>query len=200
MNKIKNLILMIKSHFFNKKLIVYYPNIKEVSKKADFHIINKFIINAQWNKVRTLKNTIPAMFFIGENTCIRVNHFIVYAGSTIDVRNNGKLYLGRGYMNYGSRIECHKKIQIGDNVFIAENVTIRDSDNHEILRENYSMTDEIIIGNNVWIGAGAKILKGVHIGDGSIIAAGAIVTKDVPKKSLVAGVPAKIIKQNIEWR
>ena len=200
MNKIKNIILMMKSHFFNKKLVVYYPNIKEISKKANFYIDNKFIINAQWNRNRTLKNVIPAMFFIGEYAEIKVNHFIVYAGSTIDVRKNGKLYLGRGYINYGSRIECHNKIEIGENVFIAENVTIRDSDNHEIVRSNYNMTDEIIIGNNVWIGAGAKILKGVHIGDGSIIAAGAIVTRDVPKSTLVACVPARIIKTNIEWK
>lgn len=200
MNKIKNIILMIKSHFFNKKLIVYYPNIKEVSKNAKFNISNKFIINTQWNQKRTIKNVVPAMFFIGEYAQVKVNHFIAYAGSTIDVRKNGKLYLGRGYINYGAHIECHNKIEIGENVFIAENVTIRDSDNHEILRDNYNMSEEIIIGNNVWIGAGAKILKGVHIGDGSIVAAGAVVTRDVPKNTLVGGVPARIIKSNIKWK
>lgn len=200
MNKIKNIILMLQSHFFRKKLVIYYPNIKEISKKANFNIRDKFIINSQWNRNRTLKNVIPGMFFIGDHAEVKVNHFIIYAGSTIDVRKNGKLYLGKGYINYGSRIECHNKIEIGDNVFIAENVTIRDSDNHEIIRSNYTMTDKIIIGNNVWIGAGAKILKGVKIGDGSIIASGAIVTRDVPKNTLVAGIPAKIIKENIEWK
>lgn len=55
-------------------------------------------------------------------------------------------------------------------------------------------TEKTIVGNDVWIGSGATILGGVDIGDGSIIAAGAIVTKDVPPYSVVGGVPAKIIK------
>jgi acetyltransferase-like isoleucine patch superfamily enzyme len=57
----------------------------------------------------------------------------------------------------------------------------------------------IIIGNNVWIGLNAIILKGVIIGDGSIITAGAIVNKDVPERCLAGGVPAKILKTNVEW-
>ena len=56
------------------------------------------------------------------------------------------------------------------------------------------------IGNHVWIGAKAMIMKGVNIGDGAIIAAGAVVTKDVPARCLVAGVPAKVIKTDIEWK
>ena len=55
------------------------------------------------------------------------------------------------------------------------------------------------IGNKVWIATNAMILPGVTIGDGAIIAAGTVVTKDVPARSMVAGVPAKIIKGNVEW-
>ena len=51
----------------------------------------------------------------------------------------------------------------------------------------------------MWIGTKATILKGVKICDGAVIAAGAVVTKDVPAKCLVAGVPAKIVKENISW-
>lgn len=53
----------------------------------------------------------------------------------------------------------------------------------------------VVIGNGVWIGANVTILGGVNIGDGAVVAAGAVVTKDVPAKTLVGGVPAKIIKQ-----
>lgn len=60
-------------------------------------------------------------------------------------------------------------------------------------------TAPIQIGNHVWIGARAIILKGVTIGDGVVVAAGAVVTKDVPPNTLVGGVPAKIIKENISW-
>ena len=55
------------------------------------------------------------------------------------------------------------------------------------------------IGNKVWIATNALILPGVTIGDGAIVAAGAVVTKDVPAKCMVAGVPARIIKENVEW-
>lgn len=53
----------------------------------------------------------------------------------------------------------------------------------------------VVIGNGVWIGANVTILGGVNIGDGAVVAAGAVVTKDVPAKTLVGGVPAKVIKQ-----
>ena len=58
----------------------------------------------------------------------------------------------------------------------------------------------IVIGNHVWIGARAIILKGVIIGDGAIIAAGAVVTHDVPAYTLAGGVPAKVIREGVEWK
>ncbi len=71
--------------------------------------------------------------------------------------------------------------------------------NHDINPKNRSTMHPapIVVGKNVWIGANATVLPGVTIGDGSIIAAGAVVTKDVPTNVIVGGVPAKIIK-NIE--
>lgn len=56
------------------------------------------------------------------------------------------------------------------------------------------------IGNKVWIATNALILPGVSIGDGAIVAAGAVVTKDVPAKCMVAGVPARVVKENVEWK
>ena len=58
----------------------------------------------------------------------------------------------------------------------------------------------IKIGNHVWIGQRATVLKGVTIGDGAVIAAGSIVTRDVPPHSLVGGIPAKVLKENVEWK
>ena len=77
---------------------------------------------------------------------------------------------------------------------------IRDSDNHTIVRDGYTPTAPIKIGNHVWIGVNCTILKGVTIGDGAIIAAGSVVTKDVPAHSLVGGVPAKVIRTDVEWK
>lgn len=134
-----------------------------------------------------------------KNAILEVDRFIIYSGAIIQVREDAKLILGRGYINYNCLIDCHKRIKIGNGTYIAENVTIRDSDNHNIDEENYIMTKEITIGNHVWIGSGATILKGVNIGDGAIVAAGAVVTHDVERNTLVAGVPARKIKSNVKW-
>jgi acetyltransferase-like isoleucine patch superfamily enzyme len=54
-------------------------------------------------------------------------------------------------------------------------------------------------GNHVWIGMRAMILKGVTIGDGAVVAAGAVVTRDVPARALVGGVPARVLRNDVEW-
>ena len=57
----------------------------------------------------------------------------------------------------------------------------------------------MVIGSHVWIGCNVLILKGVTVGDGAVIAAGSVVTKDVPAASLVGGNPARILKENVTW-
>ena len=66
--------------------------------------------------------------------------------------------------------------------------------------EGEQKAQPITIGKHVWIGQNAMILKGVNIGDGAVIAAGAVVTKDVPAGCLAAGVPAKVIKKDVIWK
>ena len=90
-------------------------------------------------------------------------------------------------------------MRIGHDVLIASFVYISDHD-HGISRESSPhksvLTVEAVgIGNSVWIGERAIILKGVTIGEGAIIGAGSVVTKDVPPYTIVAGVPARPIKQ-----
>lgn len=105
------------------------------------------------------------------------------------------------YINHDSEIRCRSHISIGDNVSIAYGVLIQDSDYHTVYREDGMPKPEtlpIVIEDNVWIGACAIILKGVTLGEGCVVAAGAVVTKNVPASSLVAGNPARVIKQNIK--
>ncbi|MCO4822892.1 MAG: acetyltransferase [Flavobacteriaceae bacterium] len=100
---------------------------------------------------------------------------------------------------------CHitslEKVVIGDNVLIGSSVFISDHDHGSTNLDDMKMipskraliTSPVFIENNVWIGEKAIILKGVTLGENSIIAAGSVVTKNVPAYSVVAGVPAKVI-------
>lgn len=167
-----------------------------VDKEAKLHINGSLYINCCWDG----KNVQPGTFSLAKNaSCYVKGGFRIYSGGYIAVGENAELALGSGFLNNNGKIICFDKITIGDNVKISEDVIIRDSDNHTIKYDGYEKTQPIFIGNHVWIGMRAMILKGVTIGDGAIVAAGAIVTKDVPPKCLVGGVPAKIIKENIEW-
>lgn len=125
--------------------------------------------------------------------------FTVYAGSYIRVVARGELIINGGFINEDVEITCASKITIGNGATIARGVVIRDFDAHKLKTPEHEISSPISIGRNVWIGNRAMILKGVSIGDGAVVAAGAIVTKDVPANSIVAGVPATIIRNNINW-
>lgn len=101
-------------------------------------------------------------------------------------------------------ILCDKKISIGDNARISWQNIIMDSDQHPVLDKDDNITNtptEIIIGNNVWIGARCFILKNTTIDDGCIIAANTTVTKNFSgvKHSVIGGNSAKILKTDIRW-
>ena len=100
----------------------------------------------------------------------------------------------------GDRTEIHvgSECSIGANTLISWDCCIIDRDYHKL--EGEENISPIIIGENVWIGCRALILKGVTIGDGAVVAAGAVVTKNVPANCVVAGNPAKIIKENVVWQ
>lgn len=100
----------------------------------------------------------------------------------------------------GDRTEIHvgSDCEIGANTLISWDCCIIDRDYHKIGGEEN--IKPIKIGKNVWIGCRALILKGVTIGDGAIVAAGSVVTKDVPACAMVAGNPARIIKENVVWQ
>ena len=102
----------------------------------------------------------------------------------------------RVFINSGCCFQDQGGIEIGDEVLIGQQVVIATL-NHDLNPEKRaSMTPKPVkIGNKVWIGAHATILPGVTIGDGAVIAAGAVVTKNVPPNTVVGGVPAKIIKE-----
>lgn len=168
-----------------------------VDKSAQMELNKKIILG--WTQFR--KSRIETRLYVGKNASFFVNgSFNVYSGSDIRVYPNGILTLNGGFCNNGVQITCGKKITIGKNCVIAREVIIRDYDAHQLLYSEHEIAKEINIGDHVWIGNRAIILKGVTIGNGAVIAAGAIVTKDVPEKCVAAGVPAKVIRENVEWK
>lgn len=123
-------------------------------------------------------------------------------GAYILLFKNSRLKIGSSCcINVGFSVTCGKSITIGNNVFIGQNVSIRDTHgDHYINTPGYQATKPVEIGDHVWIASGATIMPGVKIGPGSIVAARALVTKDVPPGTLVAGVPAKVIRENVQFR
>lgn len=108
----------------------------------------------------------------------------------------GELTFGDNcFVNSGCSIGAALKVSIGHNCAIGNFTLIMDSDFHDV--DDHSkpgVAEPVIIEDDVWIGARATILKGVTIGRGAVVAAGAVVTKDVPPRSLVGGVPARVIR------
>lgn len=130
-------------------------------------------------------------------------------------QNNGKIKVGDfTLLGSNSRIGAVNSISIGSYVSISTNVTIMDNNNHPVQPDDrriyqfadsghvhrswiYSDSKPVIIENNVWIGQNARINKGVTIGENSIVAANSVVTKNVPRNSIAAGNPARIVKTDI---
>lgn len=136
---------------------------------------------------------------LDKNARIEVhNNMGLYYNADIIVYRGGVLSFGGGYINSGCNIRCCRSISMGQGVAISSDVTILDSDFHSFC-SNGGEPQPVVIGNHVWIGARVTILKGVTIGDGAVVAAGAVVTSSVPSNAVVAGVPAKIIKENVWW-
>lgn len=153
----------------------------------------------------------PANIVIGKNTHIR--------GELLTMKYGGKIEIGDNcFIGEHSRIWSGESVKIGSHVLISHNVNISDTDTHEVdhleraagfiqlvkvgqPKDKGSIkTKAVVIGDHVWISFNAIILKGVTIGKGSIIAAGAVVTKDVPDFCMVAGNPAAIIKNLINTK
>lgn len=141
---------------------------------------------------------LPSQMVMREDSKLVMDgEFRIYTGCNISINKDATLVLGNSYSNFNLNLACFEHITIGSGVEISENVTIRDSDNHSI--NGQPISAPVVIEDHVWIGINATILKGVTIGKGAVIAAGALVTHDVPAGALVGGVPAKVIKEKVQW-
>lgn len=106
------------------------------------------------------------------------------------------IHIGKNvFINMGCKFQDQGGIFIGDGALIGHNVVLATLNHAASPKDRGSMIPAPIrIGKNVWVGANAVILPGVTIGDGAIVAAGAVVNRDVPENTVVGGVPAKVIR------
>jgi len=131
------------------------------------------------------------------------DHCRLGQGVFFETSGDGRIVLGRHVrVNQGVFVVSYSAIAIGDDTLIGEYVSIRDA-NHgtapgALIRTQLHDATPITIGRDVWIGRGTAVLKGVTIGDGAIVAANSVVTRDVPAGTVVAGVPARVIRRRGE--
>lgn len=130
----------------------------------------------------------------------------VYVEQDVWIKGSAPVSVGdRTIIGRRCVIGCNAGVSIGNNVLIAENVSIRDTD-HRFdgsavpIRDQGITCAPVVIGDNVWIGYGAVITKGVRVGAGSVVGANSVVTRDVPANAIVVGAPARKIRDRIEAR
>lgn len=130
---------------------------------------------------------------IGDGTLLRSVNVPV----ELATGDGAELFIGKDVrLNYGVSIGVVQSVRLGDRVRVGPYVMIIDSEFHDLYdRDKRATPRPIVIEDDVWIGAKASVLPGVHIGRGSVVGTAAVVTADVPAFTIVAGVPAREVKK-----
>lgn len=123
---------------------------------------------------------------------------MIYPGVYLETQGRGEIVLGNDVvLSRGVHIVAFERITLGDGCMVGEYASLRDAnhvlDDHSI-RHSGHVSAAIDIGRNVWIGRGACVLKGAHIGDHSVVAANAVLTHAIADHQIVGGVPARMIR------
>ena len=183
-------------------------------------IKNKLEIFGKLRKNRIKISGNNNILYVGKNTLLRDsnifikgNNNILYIGDNCVVNNTSIILDNEGAeIRIGNKTSIAKaqivslepyNIEIGEDCMLSYDIEIRNTDSHKIYDKNTNKRinegNGVSIGNHVWLGMRAIILKGVTIEDNSIVAGGSIVTKDVKVNTIVSGNPAKQIKENVYW-
>ena len=185
------------------KFLIYPKSIVRIEKGGVLDIKKgRFMVNASWIKGR--KRQYTSQLIVSKDARLIVEgSFGMYQGASIFLAPNAEMLIkGDSFINTNTVINCFSRIEIGKGTVIGDDVRIQDSDNHIVVEsgESKRMSAPIIIGNHCWIAKNVIILKGVTIGDGTIIGAGAVVVNDIPTGCLAVGNPAHVIKKDVEWK
>lgn len=144
----------------------------------------------------------PTLEVLEDAELVINNTVIIGPNSHFIVGRGGKLVFGDAddtstQFSYSSKIVADEYVKIGSGGLFSWDILIIDTSTHKI--DGSVIQRPVIFEKYVWVGARATILKGVTIGEGSIIATGAVVTKSVPPNSIVGGNPATVLRTNVSW-
>jgi len=195
---------------------LYYINIFFI-KLIDFFVYNRLVFVKGFKKGRGLKVkgnpnikiVSSASIEVGDNVTLNSRNYGYHVNMHTPVKLmadkvDAIIKIGNNTRINGACLHAYNRIEVGSNCLIAANVQIFDANGHDICFENVSnrinTSDKgrpIIIEDNVWVGLNSIVLPGVTIGQGSVIAANTVVSKNVPPMVVFAGNPGKVVKKAV---
>lgn len=144
--------------------------------------------------------------FNGSNSQVELGSNCNYRGA-IRIDNNASVVIGddlKSTNNISILCRNNKKVSVGKDCLFASNIVVRTSDEHSIIdldtKEVINNNKDVVIRDRVWIGDDVKILKGSNIDSDTVVGTGSIVSGKYPGNTIIAGIPAKIIRENICWK
>lgn len=206
---LSNLYICYKNHRMKRKRIITGRN-NRITKMGDLFNV-RFNITGDDNYIEIGLNSIlsdTTVFICGNNNKLTVRSGVECSGGAFRFEGSDcEILIGENTTVSSASfqaIESNRKIIVGNDCMFSMGIDVWTSDFHSIINckngKRINEPKDVIIGNHVWVGANALLLKGITLGNNCIIAAGSIVTKSVPENSIVAGCPAKIIKNDIDWK
>lgn len=197
-----------------KSIYKYFRPISSKGSNNNYHCESKIgrkfnvCVNGNDNDIRigsdcVLENT--SIVVSGNNNRIIISDKVRFLGPCkIVMQGNAELLIG---CNSGIRgVEFNLKqarIQVGELCMFSYGIVLRNHDSHRVIDSNTNQVvnqpKDIVIGNHVWIGQNATVLKGAVVGDNSVIGFGSVVTSSCEAGSVMAGVPAKVVRHNVNW-
>jgi len=171
---------------------------------------NKIVIKGDNNVIEIdngtrLSNT--HIYINGTGHYLKIGKKVMYRQGTLLLEDiNCVIDIGDGTTiedAYIAATEENGKILIGKDCMFGHNINIRNGDSHSIVDlktgERLNFPKDVVIGDHVWLGTHSQILKGVKIGENSVVGISSVVTGEIPKNCVCAGIPAQVIKENIKW-
>jgi acetyltransferase-like isoleucine patch superfamily enzyme len=180
--------------------------VNQVLKALQAPVLLRQALRAQW-QLRSC-NSVPftvrisgGRVFVYNAGRIEIGDRVLFDARTVPTEmvawKGAQLRIGRAtFVNYGVSLSAHQELTIGSNCLIGQYTIIMDSDYHDIVtRAMPGRCLPVTIEDNVWLGARVIVLPGVRIGQGSVVGAGSVVTKDIPAGCVAAGNPARVIRE-----